>query len=335
LPEVEIETAAAEIADVGLAVDGDDLKVDLPEVEIESPKVDVNMPVVGIAAAGIAAIGLAAAGDDVEVDQSAVEIETSEVEIEAAKALSQPAAPDNLKSITGIGPTYARILQAHGIQTFAGLAGMEEGALAAMIDAPTWRSVDYAGWISQAREKVDATGDSNTPPIQPVEAVVNRPLSEDETGKPPTQRSRSVSCPQDLSRVLGIGQIFEERLYDAGIGTFWDLGNMVEDELREILEIGGYEDIDLQAICGDALRLASATGTENTVWDGTPHDDLESLRGIGTAEQEQLYAAGMCTYGALVAAGVTGLVKACPAASGQSHNYTSWISQSQDRLRTE
>ena len=71
----------------------------------------------------------------------------------------------------------------------------------------------------------------------------------------------SVSaCPQDLESIDGVGETYEQRLYAAGIGTFWEVGSFPQDELAEILESKSFQDVDLDAIQASALNLAEETG---------------------------------------------------------------------------
>ena len=144
-----------------------------------------------------------------------------------------------------------------------------------------------------------------------------------------------VSCPQDLSRVRGVAQIFEERLYAAGIGTFWDLGHTPESELSQILETESFQDIDLHTIRSDALRLVRKTKTENRSWDGTPPDDFRVLKGIGTINQVRLFEAGICRYEMLAGATVEQLAEICPASPLDAPDYASWIAQAKALLDRE
>ena len=41
---------------------------------------------------------------------------------------------------------------------------------------------------------------------------------------------------QPLTRVKGIGQKLRRRLYNAGVGTYWELASLSDDELRDILQ---------------------------------------------------------------------------------------------------
>ena len=70
----------------------------------------------------------------------------------AAKPASAPAAgPDPLTEIVGIGPVYAKRLQAAGIHTFAELAAATPAQLAEII-GPRAQPASLKGWIAAAKK---------------------------------------------------------------------------------------------------------------------------------------------------------------------------------------
>ncbi len=64
-----------------------------------------------------------------------------------------PARADDLTRISGIGPTYARRLEAAGITTFAQLAAMTPAELKAVLALKEWQGTP-AAWIEQAQALV-------------------------------------------------------------------------------------------------------------------------------------------------------------------------------------
>ena len=143
-----------------------------------------------------------------------------------------------------------------------------------------------------------------------------------------TQRS----CPQDLEAINGIGAVYEQRLYAAGIGTYWEVGMIPDAELVEVLEIKDFQGVDLAAIKADAMRLAAESNSMGQTWDGTEPDDFEPLEGIGPVMERRLYAAGICTYAALAAATEERLAEICKAPAFARPNYARWIEQARTRL---
>lgn len=136
-------------------------------------------------------------------------------------------------------------------------------------------------------------------------------------------------CPQDLSSVRGIGAEFEQRLYNAGIGTYWEVSQCAEETLAEILKLDETQRmaINLAAIRGDALRLARETKSQKRKWKGGVPDDFDTLIGIGRVYEGRLYEAGVCTYEALAQCTVEQLAMICHAPNFNQNQYQSWIDQ--------
>jgi len=108
----------------------------------------------------------------------------------------------------------------------------------------------------------------------------------------------STACPQPLADVHGIGSVLSTRLYEAGIGTFWELANSTDANLKKALRIADdtLHQPNYAEIRADALRLAKETNSVGRTWSGNPPDDFEPLQGIGKAFEKRLYDAGICTY---------------------------------------
>jgi predicted flap endonuclease-1-like 5' DNA nuclease len=113
----------------------------------------------------------------------------------------------------------------------------------------------------------------------------------------------TLDC-QDLSLIDGIGETYEQRLYGAGVGTFWELASLSDAELRLILRLSelqmhatDFADIRLQA-----RQLAVDTNSTGLLWDGDAPDDFSRIKGIGHIYEQRLYDAGIRTYRALAAA---------------------------------
>jgi predicted flap endonuclease-1-like 5' DNA nuclease len=138
-----------------------------------------------------------------------------------------------------------------------------------------------------------------------------------------------VMAPQDLADVKGIGRVFEQRLYKAGIGTFWELSALADDDLKAILKLNELQllHIDLEAIRADARRLAEETGTVGQLWEGEAPDDFEPLEGIGKVFEQRLYDAGITTYAALAATSPEQLDAIIQAKPPAQPDYESWIAQ--------
>jgi len=135
--------------------------------------------------------------------------------------------------------------------------------------------------------------------------------------------------PQNLAQIPGIGSVFEQRLYNAGIGTFWEVAGLDDDPLCAMLKLTKMQEltIDLAGVRRAAAQLAAESGTEGYLWTGAGVDDFEPIKGIGKVYEQRLYNAGFRTYAALAAATPEQLAAACQARSGIRPNYVSWIAE--------
>jgi predicted flap endonuclease-1-like 5' DNA nuclease len=216
---------------------------------------------------------------------------------------------DNLNLIQGMGERSATALQAAGITSFAALAGSSPQQLDEIIRGAGVRGgYDYEAWINEARLR--AAGKRLPVTRGPVVQI--------------------VSCPQDLSAVTGIGRVFEERLYAAGIGSYWALAELPVDRLTTILDAQAFQNVDLNAIKASAMHLAAETNTLGRAWDGTPPDDFDGLPGIGEVYERRLYEAGICTYEAMASATPERLADICKAPAMRAPDYAAWIATAAD-----
>ena len=132
---------------------------------------------------------------------------------------------------------------------------------------------------------------------------------------------------QPLNRVKRIGRAFRRRLYNAGIGTYWELASLSDDELRDILELSPtqLERVNLEEIRAGALSLARETNSVGQIWHGHQVDDFEPMPGIGRVYEERLYEAGVCTFEQLAGMTVEQLAEICHAPEMSQPDYGAWI----------
>lgn len=212
---------------------------------------------------------------------------------------------DNVGLIHGVGDRTAAALRTAGLGTFATLAAASPEQVEAAVHEAGGRGGDYSAWIEEAG----------------VRAAGRRVLN-------PNRRPRAayvVSCPQDLSAVAGIGPVLEQRLYAAGIGSYWELAELPTDELEAVLDLHAFGGVDITAIKAEAMRLAVASNSLGRAWDGTPPDDFEQLGGIGEVYERRLYEAGICTFAALAATSPERLAEICQAPAMRMPDYAAWI----------
>ncbi|RLT41060.1 MAG: hypothetical protein DWI57_07520 [Chloroflexi bacterium] len=136
--------------------------------------------------------------------------------------------PDPLTDIRGIGDVYERRLYEAGIFTWHELSLVDGDTLRAITKAlPTSNPAD---WIEQARHLAAQNGRSG--------ATYTGPL------------------PDDLTRIRGIDQVFEQELVRAGIVTFRQLAQTTAPELAAIIPAHRLDDaIDFAAWIAEAREL--------------------------------------------------------------------------------
>lgn len=147
---------------------------------------------------------------------------------------------------------------------------------------------------------------------------------------------RTTACVQELAEAKHIGETYQQRLYRAGVGTFWELAHVSDAEFEQFLKFGELQKqtINCSDIRKDGLRLALASDTIGLLWDGETPDSFEPFAGIGRVFEQKLYQAGIYTFEALAAATPETLAAICPAPKGLEPDYASWIEQAKARQRT-
>lgn len=143
-----------------------------------------------------------------------------------------------------------------------------------------------------------------------------------------------VSAPQDLTEIKGIGRVFEQRLYEAGVGTFWELATMGDDDLKQVLHLNELQllHMDLDAIRADARRLAEESGTVGQIWDGEAPDDFEPIDGIGKIFEQRLYDAGIRKYSDLTAKTAGELAEIVKPKPPAQPDFEGWIAQARQLM---
>jgi predicted flap endonuclease-1-like 5' DNA nuclease len=229
--------------------------------------------------------------------------------LEALQAELFSRAGDNIGLIAGVGEKTAAALGAAGITTYAALADSTPESLAEITSAAGVRGGNFGAWIEEA--KLRAAGKRVTRTTRGAGVAIGP----------------KVPCPQDLSRVKGLGSTYETRLYAVGIGTYWELSEIADEDLRRVLEIQDFQAVDIVAVKAAALALAEETDSVGRYWDGTSPDDFEQLEGIGEVFERRLYDAGICTFRALSEVSEERLQEICQAPDWRRPDYALWIAQ--------
>ena len=141
---------------------------------------------------------------------------------------------------------------------------------------------------------------------------------------------------QDMAEVKHIGATFEQRLYRAGVGTYWELANLTDDDLDLTLRLSDMQKlaISFDEVRTDAQRLAEETNSVGALWEGEAPDDFEPIPGIGKVFEQRLYNAGIRTYKDLANASAEQLASICKARKPLEPDYAGWIRQARKFLET-
>ena len=145
----------------------------------------------------------------------------------------------------------------------------------------------------------------------------------------------TAACPQHLSDVPGIGPSYEPKLFAAGVGSYWELSQLSNANIAEVLELTDLERevVDFDGIRHDAARLARETKSVGRKWSGAEPDDLKAIDGITPTFEKRLYDAGVCTFAALAAADPEKLAELCPGNAQRPPDHAGWIALA--KARTE
>lgn len=160
---------------------------------------------------------------------------------------------DDLASIPGLGPAYARLLKEVGVLTYEDLARLDEQDLRALLRVrPSWEGIDIAACLAEARRRAGLAEEGAGAQEPPAEAAVTEEAAE-ELAKQREEEARW----DDLTRIKGIGRTYAERLRSAGIRTFRDLSELSESQLKEIVRPAEWQNVDLKSWIEQARALAA------------------------------------------------------------------------------
>ena len=221
---------------------------------------------------------------------------------------------DNIGLIQGIGDTTEAALTEAGITTYAQLAESTPEQLAEILSAAGVRRGNVEAWIEEAKQR----------------SAGKRVSRAGERTRAVPAGATTAACPQDLGEIEGVGETYEQRLYNAGIGTFWEVSMLPQEELRDLLEIKAFQGVDLDGIQASARSLAESTNSVGRVWDGAEPDDFEILAGIGEVYERRLYDAGICTFAAMAQLSVERLQEICQAPPNFAPNFERWLEQARE-----
>ncbi len=179
----------------------------------------------------------------------------------------------------------------------------------------------------EAAEEIEARTAPEAPAEKSEEAV-----AEIATVGTEAAEEHFTECPQKLARIHGVGRVYETRLYQAGIGTYWQVAITPAARLAEIFGLQDFQGVDVKAIQEAARQLAIETGTTGKLWNGSEPDDIEDLPGIGKVYEGRLYDAGVCTWGKLASLTPDELAAIVKAPKWNQPDFEAWIAYAKGRL---
>jgi len=183
--------------------------------------------------------------------------------------------------------------------------------------------------VSEAEKAAQELAASRSESIDLESDVAAEAVSDDESAV----AEHVTECPQKLARIKGIGRVYEDKLYKAGVGTFWQVATLAADDLAAIFGLKDFQAVDLGSIQQSARALAEETGTAGLMWNGHHPNDLEDLPGIGKTYEGRLYDAGVCTWEKLAALSPEELASIVKAPKWSQPDYDAWIAYAQDQLK--
>jgi predicted flap endonuclease-1-like 5' DNA nuclease len=177
------------------------------------------------------------------------------------------------------------------------------------------------GLLSVRREALRSGASAQASPAQPA-LPASRPAWIDD----PALTARAQDYPDNLSKVKGIGEVYRQRLYQAGIFTWHQVATTDIVRLRQATN--AYPSSNVEEWPVQARLLAERQGRVGAVYTGPRPDDLTKIVGIGPVGAQTLYRAGICTYEQLAVTPAEELAALFPiAVAGDQPDFPRWIAQ--------
>lgn len=159
-----------------------------------------------------------------------------------------PEAPDDLAKISGIGPTIAKNLNAHGIFTYKQIQALSDAEAEEVDDLIGFPGrVKREQWREQATElmagkapraKVDREAKAAAP------AAAAKPEGKKLPAPAPKSPAKikiaPPSTPDDLTKIKGVGPALARELHSLGFHTFHQLAELSPDEIAQINDQIGF-----------------------------------------------------------------------------------------------
>lgn len=208
--------------------------------------------------------------------------ENADLRAKLTSSKSTTAKGDDFTTIYGIGNIFQSRLYAAGILTYANLCDSKpEAVVAACETGVTVEEASY--WIQDSCTLASGgTPADRTPAAQPKPVL------------PADQRD-------NLTKIKGIGKVFQGRLYDAGIYTWEQLAATDTDQITSIISPEAWQKLEPDSWRTQAAELARKKRQKG----GIMPDDLKLIHGIGQVYEGKLNEAGIETFSVLAASSAT------------------------------
>ncbi|MBI3960971.1 MAG: hypothetical protein HY328_19335 [Chloroflexi bacterium] len=139
----------------------------------------------------------------------------------------------------------------------------------------------------------------------------------------------SSNRPDPLSDIRGIGDVYEQRLYEAGIFTWHQLSLVDEETLRAITK--ALPTGNPAAWIEQAQHLAAENGRIGATYTGPLPDDLTRIRGIDQVFEQELVRAGIVTFRQLAQTTPPELAAIIPAHRlDDAIDFAAWIAEARE-----
>lgn len=139
----------------------------------------------------------------------------------------------------------------------------------------------------------------------------------------------SGNRPDPLTDIRGIGDVYERRLYEAGVFTWHELSLVDVDTLRAITR--ALPSSNPESWIEQARRLAVESGRVGVTYTGPLPDDLTRIQGIDQVFEQELVQAGIMTFRQLAQTTAPELDAIIPAHRlDEAIDFAAWIAEARE-----
>jgi predicted flap endonuclease-1-like 5' DNA nuclease len=183
-------------------------------------------------------------------------------------------------------------------------------------------------FVASKQPAEQASENHNAPP-QPVDTPTPAPVLSPARLRwinNPELTQRTKEYPDDLSKIKGIGDVYKQRLYRAGIYTWRQIAEADTETLRRATN--AYPSSNVEEWLVQAEKLMEKHGRKDAVYNGPRPDDMTKILGIGPVSASVLYRAGICTYEQLATTPIAELEALFPiAVAGDQPDFAQWVAR--------